>query len=144
MAAMAVALLTISPALGSGRAAPGQVDEPGPRLAQAVPSNPGVAPGSGVSGGGRSGGGISNPGVPPGGSQEQLRVQESIRRQQRLRENAMARKQAAQMQRQAEIKQRYYLERDPLEAKEAAREAQVWKGRKDQLDKQRERLVQPE
>ncbi len=113
-------------------------------LAQAVPSNPGVAPGTGAAGPPSSGRGVGNPGVPPGGSQDQLRMQQDIRRQQQLRENSMARKEAAQMQRQAEIKQRYYLERDPLEAREAAREAQIWRERKDRLDKQRERLVQPE
>lgn len=143
-AVMAIALLSASPAVGNEGPGRSQADGTGPRLAQAVPGNPGVAPGTGASGPPPSGGGISNPGVPPSGSADQLRMQESIRQQQLLRENAMARKQAAQMQRQAEIKQRYYLERDPLEAKEAAREAQLWKERKDRLDKQRQRIVQPE
>ncbi|MFO7597091.1 MAG: hypothetical protein R6W92_12210 [Desulfocurvibacter africanus] len=71
-------------------------------------------------------------------------MQEDIRQQQRLRENAIARKQAAQMQRQSEMKYRYYLERDPLESREAAREALRWKEQKDRLDKQRERLLQSE
>lgn len=139
-----LALLALSPAFGSGSEIQDPAHADGLLLTQAAPSNPGISPGSGAAGPPPSGGGISNPGVPPSGSTDQMRMQEDIRQQQRLRENSLARKQAAQMQRQSEMKYRYYLERDPLESREAAREALRWKEQKDRLDKQRERLLQSE
>lgn len=142
----AVAILTLPVANGGGRGQPLRGLAAGSALAQTLPSNPGVAPGTGARGSGPAlspSDGLGNPGVRPYQSDHQRQVQEEVTRERLLRENELARKYAEQMRQEATARYRYYRERDPLEAKEAYHDALRWKEERDRIDKQRQRIVQP-
>ncbi len=140
-----VATLLLPAANGGGRGQPFRELAAGPALAQSLPSNPGVAPGTGARGSGPALGpsdGLGNPGVRPYQSDYQRQVQEEVTQERLLRENQLARKYAEQMRQEATARYRYYRERDPLEAREAYQDAWRWKEEQDRLAKQRQRIVQ--
>lgn len=120
-----------------------------PAQAQPLPSNPGVAPGTGTGSNGRAiapgpAGRFGSPGVEPYQRKEPRETREEVSRDSLLRENWLARQHAAQMQRRAEAFERYFRERDPIEAKEYERAAWRWKERLERLERRRENLLQSE